>query len=286
MLRPLSALLLLICFAASAAPALAQSYKIKLVRPLKAGQQYSHHVTASVRESADTALHGQPPVNQTESFSIQMQGTVTVGAVNARTGGVTKLSCKVDSFTRDGQPLCAPGTVITAEKQGSKSIFKLNGKPADAADQEALESALQISDPKGQFSNDELTGTKAAQKAGDSWPIDAAKVARQISTSGLPITPDITQGNSTLVKLDGLHDETMTIQTLITADGFKKQMPDGSVMSNGKLRLEANSALAVDPSIPGGTSTTKMHVTMTITRPSQVSNVTVDRDATEENHPI
>jgi len=264
----------------------AQEFKIKLVRPARAGDQYHVVTTAKISSSADITVGGQPQPKDVSSMTLELKGVVTVAAINPKTGTATKISCKVEKLTKDGVELYPAGTVIVAEKD-HKFTLQVDGKPADEKTSELLQNVLDVSDPNSSTNDDELTGTDKPQKVGGTWPINSEKVAAQIAAGGLPVTAEQTRGQGTLVKITRQNNaDVMEIHAVATAEGFKKDMGDGSSISDGKLKIETTNILPVDPTRPSLSIENRSHATMVYTQGNIKAIETLDRDIKSDAQPI
>jgi hypothetical protein len=262
---------------------LAQDYKIQFVRPAKVGEQFTTAISAKKSETTQTLLNGEPDKKTTRSLTAQCQGTLKVLQIDDKTGVVTKIRYEVDRLTRDDDESYYPaGTVIIAKKDGSETAFEIDGERPDAEHTEVLSMLLDASSPNGISSRDDSTGTTARQKVGDSWPINAGKIASYYADGGTPVTADELKGQSTLAsvkKLDGV--DVMVIKSKITADGFSKDLDGGASLSDGKMTTEVTDVLPIDISLPVVSLSSKLTSTVTINPPlgsrKSVINTRIER---------
>jgi hypothetical protein len=249
----------------SASFAAAQEYKIQFTRPDKVGDEFVADVSAKSSTKMDATVNGALQPIKDESFKAEMHGTVKVLAVNDKSGEATKVSVTIDKLTKDGNDVYPAGTVIIAEKTGPKASFQIDGKPAEAENVEVLDSVISVSDATRDNNDDALTGTDQAQKVGGTWPVNSDKLAKDMSSSGLPLTPDELKGESKLVEVKTDNGvEVMVVHTDVNADGIKKDMPDGSAISNGKMTAEVTYTMPTDTTLPLISGTEKTHIAMDI----------------------
>jgi hypothetical protein len=284
--RSVVASLALMFFAAAAH---AQDYKIKLARPDKVGDEFITTVTTKSDQSTDATINGQAQPVKNDAFTAKLHGVLKVLAVSEKGGGATKVTCKVDTLTKDGAEFYPAGTVITAERTGEKSVFTIDGDKVDDDKATVLDAVISLESPDRASNDDEQLGTDKPQKVGDTWPIDSGKVAKEISDSGLPITGDEIKGQSKLVEVKKINDtEVMVIETIITGDGLKGTLGDGSVISGGSLSGKVISTLPTDGTSPMISATNKLHAVLNINLPGGVgkATITTDREVTEEREPV
>jgi hypothetical protein len=258
-------------------------YKIKLMRPVKVGDQMSVHIVTKSSETI-SALPNAPG-----AFTAELTGTFEALAVNDKTGSATKLRCTVTKLTRDDKELYPAGTVITGEKINKTDAFTIDGKPVDAANVPALSAVIELNDPNRSGNDDDIYGTDQPQKVGSSWEINAGELATDLTEEGLPIPAESLKGTLKLVDVSKVNGvDAMTLSAHITADGFKTALP-GAAVTDGKLDMTAETVYPVDPSLPSFSAKIKMHMTMTLmpqNQPGQPVTMTVDRDTTAEQTPV
>lgn len=266
-----------------------QEYKIKLSRPVKVGDEYVTTVSAQSTQKMDVTINGQSQPLKNDTFKAALHGTVKVLAVNEKINGASRITITVDTLTRDGADLYPAGTIITAEKTGQKTSFVIDNAPVEDEKAEVLDTLINVDRADQTTSDDDLTGTDQPQKVGDTWPINADKLAKEISDNGLPLKGEDLKGESKLVEVKKVKDaDVMVVQTTVTADGIKKDLPDGSSISDGTLKAEVTYTLPTDNTSPAISSGNKMHLVMTVDLPGGAgkASIVTDRQVNEDRAPV
>ncbi len=259
----------------------AQEYKIKLVRPMKVGDECVITVAAKLDRTIVINTNGQASPPQTDGFTAYLHGVVKVLEINQKAGVPTRITCKVDKLTKDGAELYAPGTVITAEKVDKKSVFTIDGKKVDSARSEVLEAVLDVEDPNRTTSDDELTGTDRPQKVGDTWPLHAESVAKDLAEHDMTVDPHTIRGECKLVEVTKLKNtQVLVIDTTIETDDLKGKLPDGTAMTGGSVVAKLTYMLPVDGSAMPVQNKTQVKVVVKIDLPRGMGQavVTTGRD--------
>jgi hypothetical protein len=275
-----------------ASSAYAQDYKVSLIRPDKIGDEYANSVTARVTRTYVKVLNGeeQDESKDTKSFTAACKGTVKVLAVDDKGKFATRIRYQVDSLTKNGESMYPEGTVIIAKLLGSEVVFEIDGSQPDAVHAAALAVLLGLGRPNGVTNEDPSNGTDKPLKIGDTWPVNATKTTKQLGgENSLEITADELKGESKLVDVKDVDGQkAMVIKSNITADGFKKELPDGGWISDGKITSEINEVLPVDEKLPAISLSTKMSMTITMNPHfgSAKSIVRVKSDRKERRAPV
>jgi hypothetical protein len=252
---------------ASAALGRAQEYKIALDRPQKVGQRYTIHATGHTRQAAVINIPGAGPQNHGEEFTIDLDGTMKVLAVDEKSGQATKVECTVAKCLKDHKPLVDAGTVLTAESKGGKTVFAKDGAELDAATSDALSVIIETHQP-GAPSNDQTFGTDRPQKVGATWPINANAAAASAAQSGITIAPDKIKGEGKLVAVKEV-DGKQALQVEATMNVADLSLPQQKVDS-GSVAATFGGLFPTDPAAFPLRSyqTMKMHITMTVAGPN------------------
>lgn len=196
----------LLCVVLMSPRARGQEYKVRISQPEKVGNKFVISSTATEKMSSTVEVPGVPP--QAVAYTIDLDGTVEILAVNDKTGQPVKLSCTVAKCTRDGEKLYDAGTVITADSKEGHEVITVNGNELDARSTEQLSGILQTHNPDDTETDDKMFGTDQPRKVGDSWPVNSEAVAKAFSEQGggLPLSKDDVSGTVKFVsvqKVDG-----------------------------------------------------------------------------------
>jgi hypothetical protein len=190
--------------AAPAAPQPAESYLIRLTRPVPVGQKYHYTANATVVQSLTADVSGQTRTLLPRSLSIRFEGVEEVLAVN-NLGEPTKVVYTVERCTsREGKKevnVVQPGLQITVEADKWKSRMDISQGALTIQDEMMLRPVVSLPAKDG-VSDDECYGTLERQKVGDSWPARPEALARSYSASGVKVKVKDTSGTVKLKDLD------------------------------------------------------------------------------------
>lgn len=226
----------------SGSVAAAEEFTVKLVRPHKVGDEYKTEISFS-HKSISTRI---------TSFTGVLKGTIKVLAVNARTGGIGRLTCTVDQFTRDGVQVCPAGTVIEGQRAGRTAEFTINGRPADRNEISMLRPMLPLSDPNITVSDDNAGGAANLHPIGTPWPVNSAMTAKAMQQGGVPVSPDAVKGESRIVRVDMVNGiKAVVVQTKVTVNAIQPHASTGSLsVLGGNVTIDEEAVLPIDISLP------------------------------------
>ncbi|MEY2491678.1 MAG: hypothetical protein QOH24_629 [Verrucomicrobiota bacterium] len=177
-------LLLIVGFSS---PLLAQQdYEIRLNRSLKPGNRFE--VSARGRHLREIRISpAHEPLQETkDAFEVEYAATRKVLEVD-EAGRSTKVADIIQqlSVIRAGNhtELAQHGASLVAFVQGTKKIFEIDGQRVDDQTEKALQVVIDVS--TGGPSDDEVFGTRARKKIGESWsmnkPLAVEDVAKRFS---------------------------------------------------------------------------------------------------------
>ena len=172
----------------------AKDYTIKLHRPAKVGEQFRLEVSGTKATTMARKL-GDVEESETEKWSAQLKGVVTVLKVN-KLGGPVKLQVNVKSFTiTEGKftdEALPKGAVVRGEDGDDGNRFETwdeelrVGTPLrEGRTVQALKMLFSFDEMEAQETDDDIFGTKEKQKVGDSWKINP----KALATSAMRSTP-------------------------------------------------------------------------------------------------
>lgn len=191
------------------ATASAEDYQIKLVRPVKIGERYALVARGTQEQHMTITVAGQRTPPKDEMMSIALTAKAVVLVVSAG-GSEMKTRFTVTRLTNTAGARAAEvlpaGTIVIAERVGSKTAFQVAGAPATHDVAQALGVVISL-DSDGGANDDTVLGTKERKKVGDSWQIDAAAAAADARTrSQLQVDAANITGKATLADVlkDGL----------------------------------------------------------------------------------
>lgn len=240
--------LLAALFCGLLATATAQDYEIKLVRTVKVGDKYGVVATGTAEQHVTMTVSGQPAPPRDQVMSASLTAKAEVLAVTAG-GREAKSRFTITKLTRTSgpqtdEPLPA-GTVVVAERTGTKTEFKVGDAPVAPEVGKVL--GLLISLESDQGANDDVVfGSKARRKVGDSWPIDSSAAAADAATKGgMKIDPANITGTTTLAEAqkDGLK-----ITAAMTMKEVGIPLPPGMTVTASAFTADFSGIFPVDTS--------------------------------------
>jgi hypothetical protein len=239
---------------AQTAPA-AKDYAIKLHRPLKVGQKFAFSASGTTKGCMAQTLDGKTR-KQEEEHSAELVGVEEILAVDEK-GGVTKVAITVEKCVKiegEAKTEAIPkGKTVIGQKVNGKKEWRVKDDPdplsRDAVDVLELLVTLKAAT---EATDDDVFGTTARQKVGDSWPVNAEAAAKDLKR----LAPDLDKSDiSGQVKLRGL----MTVGGVecleVTAELAVKNvappgLPAGVKAEKAEMKAELTIALPTDPSLP------------------------------------
>jgi hypothetical protein len=136
--------------------------------------------------------------------------------------------------------------------------------------------------------DDATFGTDHDVKPGDTWDLDATKVAKELQAADFPATADQIKGTGKLVevkKIDGT--DAMLVQMNIDAKVGQKALDNGMTLTDGTLSSVTTVGLPLDVNKPGISEKADFKIRMNInatTPDGKAMAVKVSIDRTTEKH--
>jgi len=224
----------------------AQEHKIKIHRPVKVGDTYTLSARGSCETQAILTLAGSPPNTQEQKNEIEIEGTITVLAVNVQ-GNATKVSCIADKCLLNDKPLCNPGDSIVAENLGTKSKYTVKGEVADEPTTKALSIVMDTADPESKTDDDASFGTDQPQKAEGTWPVHPEPIAQELTRRGLTVKGENVKGTGKLAavtQVDG--NDVLTVVVDISIEGVKPPLPPTATLESCSVTTHMSGELPAD----------------------------------------
>ena len=230
-----------------------QPVLVKIDRPEKVGRTSQISIQSSNREVTETRnAAAQPEVKRIYEAG-SLRGVREVLAVG-KNGRATKLKLAIDSLTFtsaetiEPKELLAGGKVVIAELKNDQVAFTVDGKPAVAALDLALQSfGLIYEGPE----TDVLFNTKVPHAIGDTWSVNLAEVVKQDIYQSLTFDLKASSGKVTLgqvAKVDGIDCYRVTCEMTLIPSGLAGQ--DGANVAGSTVKFATTIPVPVDPSLP------------------------------------
>ncbi|MFT7621306.1 MAG: hypothetical protein ACI9WU_000467 [Myxococcota bacterium] len=196
------AILVVASLLAGAPPA----WQITIDRPLKAGQKY--RLDASGEQSM-TMKDKDGKVLKTDRLTTTLKADVTVSKVDDR-GIATELSVQVESLNmvvgeRASKPIENERVVVT--RTGPQETFVAGFGEITGPARKALRLAISVQ-PPGAPRSDDIFPAGKPRKLGDSWPMDAAKMATAMQGHGSDAKAEHIKGQAQLKGISPCGKET------------------------------------------------------------------------------
>jgi hypothetical protein len=241
------------------------SYKVRLTRPAKVGDQaqilggFTHEIHSVL------SIGGQAQAPVVETRGLSYEGRSRVLAVDAD-GQVTRLMVTFDKCaltTPKGPSEAVPkGGVVTIELRDGQPTFELQGGHLSDGARQALKTAEFVVPPGP--SDDELFGTDQEQKVGGHWPIHTAAMAKDLCGKDMKVDAKDIHGQATLAGVKTVHG--VPCLGIVVEVGIDRATPSGAGLPAG-LKFDRcvikNTMTAVVPEDPS-LSVVKRGLTMTM----------------------
>lgn len=231
----------------------AQDYEVRLARPTTVGSKY--RLTATGSETVKNRLTtGDKVLKATdEGFALELVADAVVLEVDAQ-GHATRKSFTVVSskITKDGttNALLPAGTVVVVLAQGGNVVFQVDGKPVEKGVAKELSSALSVY--SGYPDDDEVFGTRARRKPGESWGMNMDAAMAMLKELGVDAKKEDLKGSTTLEKAANNH---LFITAWMSATNVLFPLPEGFKAEEGSWRFD------ITGSFPDGASDGSMDET-------------------------
>lgn len=256
----LTALLLFPC-----ATLLAQDYAIQLERPEKVGRKDRISVSASRSLTKAQRAGGSFSPVASESRRASAELVRTVLAVDGR-GAPTSVSMQFDRLESSGGSLLEKGSIVTGSGAGGGAVFTINGKPLskEAADALAILNIMTLK--PGATNADMLFGTAEKKRIGESWPINAERLARDLGATGFAIDRASAEGAASLegsAKSGNL--DCLKISATAEVNGFvPANMPSQARLLDSSYKVAFKCMAPADTAAPCPESSLKTELLLTM----------------------
>jgi hypothetical protein len=253
-----------------------EAVEIKIAHP-KAGQRVK--VTATEKRDAKTTV-GKNVLTESRTRSLVYIDDVIENPGDAKLPTKLKRTFEKAVVGRDGKDAALPieGKTVLIEKKGDKYTFTVDGKPVEGESLRVLEGYFRGPnvDPRQLL----LPGEKV--KPGDTWKVDAAKLAKLFgeASGGFTIDPQKTKAGGTLVRTSKQDGRQLGVIELRVEGPIVGLKPQDTTIKGGKLTLAVTGSGCIDGTVPVGESKTDLRLTLTGTT-ADGTDATTEIDATE-----
>ncbi len=236
--------------AASAAGArAAETYTVKVDRPVKVGQAFTVTCRVDVTETMTAKANGQKQPPKTEKYKAELAGTEKVEAVNEKTGGATKVTVTVDKLTKDGAELFRAGTVVTADHTGEKKTFTVDGAEVAPETAAVLDDLIDVDPATRTASDDEVFANGGPRAVGATWDADPAKVVEMLAGDDIAVTAEHVKASTKLVAVKPIgRTPSEVVESTISADSLEPGRDVGGLtLTDGSFTGTVTQTLPTDP---------------------------------------
>lgn len=242
---------------ATSSPAEADTYPILLSRRSQAGESYGEHTVHVQRQVRVVSVNGAVAQEMVEESTLELRSRVRVREVN-ELGQPTLLDHEITELVvRDQEhgerTIVPPGSVLRVTRQprseGEGSI-ELVGGQLDEADAETID--ILFSTTISAVGDDGVFGTDERRRPGETWSIDAATAAQDLSKMPqLDLAEDQVSGQTTFERIEDVGGlPCMRIRAEMRAEGFAMAgMPEGTTIEHTELAATMTGAFPVDPGV-------------------------------------
>ena len=260
-----------------------EKYEIKLERALAKDVPYTFRKVVAVRHERQPEVGGKPLPVQVNVRALEFHGVFTILEHDAR-GRERKNAYEVSRFVlvedEKERVLLKPGTkfIATAGKDGA--TFELEAGPDLVRVNPELQSHLRrvigLREDKGP-GMDEMYGSAEPREVGESWPINAEKVAEAFSGPDTKVKAKDVEGKTTLVGVeekDGVRCLKLRYETTVKhMDYTPADAPIWTTFTGGKREYRHEGLLPIDLKSPIRLGTTETTEEMTSEQPGQRDGV-------------
>lgn len=244
-----AALVLSFCVSHSAA----QDFSILLTRKVKAGDHFGVTGTGHSQQLMNMSVNGQAMPAKLEEMNVEFVAAAKVieatpnGREKRTSFTITKATRTVKGMVSE---LLPTGTVMVAERVGSKTQFTVDGQPLAADVAKAIDLIVSMESDEG-ANDDIIFGTKERKKVGDSWPVNSKAAAEDMtskSNGAMKLAEKSISGTTTLVEItkaktgDALHVAATMKMTDVTID-----LPPGMKVETSRFEAQMKGLFPVDP---------------------------------------
>ena len=237
----------------------AGEYQIKLHRPETVGSRYQYSVTGSAKKDTTMSVAGQAVPTPSEVMAFEVSGIKEVTKVDkqGRPTGITFTIAKCVQVEGDKKTEVAPkGTVVLATYENDHKNITAKDASVTLSDEalQILHLVIDVSTAKeGEGDDDDSFGTKDKKKVGDTWPVHADAVVKQMGSQigqGATLHKDDVTGQTKLAAVKTVQGvDCLEVQCNMTISNFKPPVPPllGDIkVTSGKIAVALTGLFPVD----------------------------------------
>lgn len=234
----------------------ARTYTVHIKRPSKVGDRTRIVADDEKNERTSAQVAGDPtPRDSNKATRIHIDGTVVVLELQSDGRSPLRDEMTVSEFwaSHDGgakEVLAQVGThiVVTRAAKKEDALVAVDGRPASKSVRDALDPMVNLTAHTGP-SDDEIFGTAAPQSIGGEWTVNGPLAEKDLSTSGIIVSPGGITGKTKLVGVQSVNgidclelENTMTIGAIQSTGG----LPPGSTIQNASMDVALHLLLPIE----------------------------------------
>ena len=215
------------------------TYPVEMSPAAIVGERSYERSEVQFSQDAVVRVDGTQVGHKGTKRTVRIEGLSQVNEVSP-TGVALVMTFTVASATLEDDggisDLVASGDVLTVRRKGPAPRIESSSGSLSASVLSALELVFTTNDPG--LSNDEVFGTKQRRAIGDTWPVNSAAAAREMSTAGkMSVEARNVSGSTTLVAVEpcGKQRQCMTLHAEMAIDGFELPgLPPNATMRDSR----------------------------------------------------
>jgi hypothetical protein len=219
-----------------AAPAVSadEGYTVRLARPRKVGDTYRLDARGMHRTQQRVTVGGRVVGDEDKQHSVHLVAVAAVLAVDTKSSA-TRIEYRIESLRASAhgqaeEEVLPAGRKVVAESKNGDTIFTTDDAvPLTPEAVEILKVVISAHVPESP-TDDDIFGTSARKRVGDTWGIHAATAARDLAKSGLSVTPEDLRGT---VRLAGVREvggvKALEVAGQLRSDKIGLAAPQGGI---------------------------------------------------------
>jgi hypothetical protein len=248
--------LLLLFFPAVSLFAAGDDYVIRFTRPAKVGDRSRVEMTGTTRERERITIGGQVQKEE-KDLAVHMIAVESVLAVDSSStpSRVEYLvqTCQRTSAGKTEELLAAGHKVVAETNAEGDTVFTVDGDPALEDIAKALGLVISIHRPSSP-TDDDIFGTKERKRVGDTWNIDSAAAAADLSKTGLMVSAEALKGTVSLTGVRSVDAvKALDVTAKLRAEGFAMaggDLPEWLQVEKSSLAGDLKVLVPADPDAP------------------------------------
>lgn len=206
----------------------AETFPVRLSRPVKAGDRFEVSAKVALEDGVVTKFDGEEVESNKTVAACRLSGLLTIGEVTKSGMPVeVRLKIKTVDCVVEGRPASFFGTgdELFLRRKDPDNEAKVNGEPADEVQGQMIESLLAVQ-AEGEVGDEEVFGTTEEKAVGAGWPMDAAAAVRAMEQNGLSgVKAKDVKGEAKLVGVGEFEGEkSLSIRIAATVQGRGVQL--------------------------------------------------------------